>query len=153
MIKLLLVPLLVFITAALGSWFTSQGLADWYQTINLPSWTPGGGIIGAVWTTIFILISVAGMIFLSRASIDKRFWWAVALFVVNLFLNAFWSYLFFTAHQLGAAVFEAAFLGATVFGLIYLFWPASRLAALLFLPYGLWVIFATYLTFSVWRLN
>ena len=49
-----LIPLVAFLTAYIGGRITGGGMA-WYKAIRLPSWTPPGGVIGAVWTTIFIL--------------------------------------------------------------------------------------------------
>ncbi|PJE58121.1 MAG: hypothetical protein COU81_02350 [Candidatus Portnoybacteria bacterium CG10_big_fil_rev_8_21_14_0_10_36_7] len=53
---------IVIIGAATGSAFTNMGLVDWYPNLNLPAWTPTGGIIGGVWITIYILTMVSVML-------------------------------------------------------------------------------------------
>ncbi|MFA5413417.1 MAG: TspO/MBR family protein [Patescibacteria group bacterium] len=146
------IPLAVFGVAAFGSWLTGGGM-DWYKTINLPSFTPPGSVIGTVWTIIFILTAISALIFWQKAPRDKRFSWTATFFILNGAFNIFWSYLFFNRHWLGAAVWEAGFLGASVIVLIILIWPVSRLASTLIMPYAAWTTFATYLTYVIWSLN
>lgn len=146
------IPLMTILVAGVGSWLTSSGM-DWYGTINLPEWTPAGSVIGAVWTTIFILTTLSALIVWSRANRNRRFWWIIVIFLINAFLNVFWSFLFFSQHLIGPAIWEAGLLDASVIALIILIWPISRLASILLVPYAGWVAFATYLTYTVWLLN
>ncbi|MFH1822883.1 MAG: TspO/MBR family protein [Patescibacteria group bacterium] len=147
-----IIPIITIFVATLGSYLTSQGM-DWYKSINLPSWTPPGSVIGAVWTLIFILGTISALIFFNKAEHNSLFNWIIIVFIINAFLNVFWSYLFFYLHLISPAIFEAATLGASVVILIILIWPISRLAASLLIPYASWVMFATYLTYSVWIVN
>lgn len=146
------IPLAVFAVAILGNWLTRGGM-DWYETISLPAFTPPGSIIGAVWTTIFVLTAISAIIFWGKASRGRRFSWTVVFFILNGLINIFWSFLFFNRHLLGAAVFEAGVLDLSVIALIILIWPVSRLASILLMPYVAWTTFATYLTYVVWSLN
>jgi tryptophan-rich sensory protein len=144
----ILIPLIVFLVATIGSFFTGTGM-DWYDTINLPSWTPPGYFIGIVWTIIFLLSTISALIVWGK----PRNWLVITVFLINAFLNVFWSYLFFNQHLIGAAFFEAIILDVTVFILIFKIWPISRLASMLLIPYGLWGAFASFLTLVVWILN
>ncbi len=147
-----LIILSTIATGAIGSLFTTDALTSWYLTINLPSWTPSGGVIGIVWTILYILIAIAGI--LAWNSVKKKDRRRVfTLFGLQLILNALWSYLFFSAHQIGAAFVEMLGLELAIITLIVAVKKYSTTAAWLLLPYALWVAFATYLTFSVWRLN
>lgn len=139
-------------TAVIGSLFTAQSLTNWYLTLNLPSWTPPGSVIGTVWTVLYTLIAIAGVLAWRNLTPYNRtgFAWLLG---VNLVLNALWSYLFFSAHQIGTALFEMLFLLGTSIALVTLLWPKVRIAAWLLVPYALWVAFATYLTYTIWRLN
>ncbi len=148
----IIIPLITFLTAFLGSLSTSGGM-DWYKTISKPSWTPAGSFIGAVWTILFILATISALIIWNRLPRDDRFKWIIIIFIINAILNVGWSWLFFGQHLLGTAIFEAALLGVSVLALIILIWPVSRLAAWLLIPYAGWVFFATFLTFKVWNLN
>lgn len=158
----IIIPLAVAAVAFLGGQLTSKSIASgWYETINKPTWTPPGSVIGAVWTTIFILSTISILLFFNKASRSenqrKKFNYVMALFAINGALNVFWSFLFFTKHALGAAVIEAAVLGASVICLIALIWNKSnkylKASALLLVPYALWVSFATYLTYIIYVLN
>jgi tryptophan-rich sensory protein len=147
-----IIPLITIAVAVVGSFITSGGMA-WYRSITLPSWTPPGSVIGTVWTVLFILATISALIVWNGAPHDARLRWIIAIFLLNAVLNIGWSLLFFGAHQMGAAVWEAGVLGLTVVALVIFIWPLSTLAALLLVPYAGWVAFATYLTYSVWRLN
>ena len=153
-INYLLIPLLVVLVAVTGSFFTSQGIeSGWYDQIVKPSWTPAGSLIGAVWTTIFILFAAAVLIFWNWARRDNLFWVIIAGFVLNGFLNVFWSYLFFYEGMIAAAFFEAIVLSLSVAVLIYLTLPKVKITAYLLVPYLLWVSFASYLNFIILTLN
>jgi tryptophan-rich sensory protein len=147
------IPAVTLLVALTGSYFTNNGLNDWYQSLALPTWTPAGNIIGLVWTTIFILSTISALLVWNRLAHKGNFNWIIGLFIVNAILNVGWSYLFFSQHLIGAAIIEAALLGLSVVGLIFFIWPLVRSAAILLVPYALWVFFATYLTYCVWILN
>lgn len=148
----LVIPLIAFSAASFGGWLTDGGM-EWYRTIRLPSFTPPGRVIGTVWTVIYTLSAASALIVWNRAPRTGRFRAIVGLFTLNVVLNVLWSFLFFRLHWMGVSTGEAALLGLTVVGLIVLIWPISRLASLLLVPYAAWVAFATFLTFSIWRLN
>jgi tryptophan-rich sensory protein len=148
----ILIPSSVLAAALAGSFLTGGGM-DWYKTIKLPSWTPPGSVIGAVWTAIFILTAISAILVWNKVPAGSRFTWIVVIFILNGLLNIFWSYLFFNRHWLNAAIWEAGALDLSVIALIILIWPVSRSAAILLLPYTAWTTFATYLTYVVWSLN
>lgn len=147
-----IIPLLTVLTGAAGSFFTSRNM-DWYDNLKLPSFTPPGSVIGTVWTVLFILAMTSALIVWNAVPHRGNFKLIIAVFCINALLNIGWSALFFGAHQIGAAIGEAALLGISVIALIALIWPLSRLGAALLIPYAAWVAFATYLTYAVWNLN
>src|SRR3989344_3998294 len=148
----LLVPVVVIGTALLGSYLTSLGLGDWYGSLNLPSFAPPGGFIGTVWSTIYLLTAICAFIFYARVKEKKQKDRITAFFLVNAFLNVFWSFLFFTNQLIGFAILDSILLWFSVLILIYLIYPVSKLAAGLLLPYIVWVGFATYLNYLIWTL-
>ncbi|OGY48418.1 MAG: hypothetical protein A3J65_03405 [Candidatus Buchananbacteria bacterium RIFCSPHIGHO2_02_FULL_45_11b] len=148
----LIIPLITLAVALIGTALTNLGLA-WYQTINLPAWTPSGRIIGLVWTAIFILTAWSALIFYNKAPNYRALILGAVVFLINAGLNILWSYLFFRQHLIYEAMFEAAGLGASVLILIVLVWPASKFAAILLLPYAGWTGFAAYLNYQIWLLN
>ena len=151
-ISTLVIVVATVLTATIGSMLTSRGMA-WYATIARPAWTPPGSVIGMVWTGIFILTAIAATISYNRLAQDDIRTWIVLLFIVNAVLNIGWSWVFFNLHTFNGAIVEMLALEGTVLALIYLLLPREPLAALLLVPYALWVGFATYLTVTIADLN
>ena len=146
------IPLFVIITASAASYFAETG-RSWYKTINLPDWTPSGSVMVLAWTIIFVLSSLSLLILWNKHSSEKNFGVIIALFVLNALLIVGWNILFFSHQQIGLAFFQAMLLVANLILLIILIWRLSPLAAYLLVPYSLYVLFSTVLTFNVWLIN
>ena len=78
---------------------------------------------------------------------------ALTLFLVQLALNALWSWLFFAWHRGGLAFTDIVVLWLFIAATIVSFWRVRPLAGVLLIPYLLWVSFAAVLNYSVWQLN
>lgn len=122
----------------------------WYAALAKPSWTPPNWLFGPVWTALYVAIAMAGWLVWRRT---VRMQAALGCWIAQWVLNAVWSWLFFGLHQPGWALVEILVLLGTIIGFVVTAWPVSRGAALLFVPYGLWVTFATALNAAVWHLN
>jgi len=143
----LIAAVLVFATAFTGSRYRP---GDWYAGLAKPSWTPPGWVFAPVWTLLYIAIAVAGWL-AWRAS--RRIDPALCFWLAQLVFNAGWSWLFFGRHRPGAAVIDIVLLLACIVGFIVAVRPVSAAAAILFVPYGAWVAFASLLNVAIWRLN
>jgi benzodiazapine receptor len=140
-----------FATGAIGA-IASVEAGSFYGQLLRPDWAPPGSAFAPVWTTLFVLMGLAAWL-AWRQQGAPRLGAALSLFVVQLGVNALWSWLFFV-WRLGAyAWVDVVLLFALIVAAIGLFWRISRLAALLMLPYLAWVGFASALTWSVWRNN
>lgn len=138
-----------FAAAAVGA-VASVDAPSFYAQLNKPSWAPPAGVFGPVWTVLYALMGVAAWL-VWRSSGPKRA--ALTLFGAQLAANALWSWLFFAWHRGALAAVEILVLLALIVAMIVAFWRISRLAALLMVPYLLWVSFASVLTWAVWRSN
>lgn len=148
------IPFVTVLVSVFGSYLTSLGIdSGWYGSIAKPEWTPDGSVIGLVWTTIFILTTIAALLTWNRAMMANRRLWIAFAFLLNGALNVAWTYIFFTRHWFDLAVVEAVALEISVLVLIILVRPLSKFASYLLLPYAGWVLFAAYLTFDIWLLN
>jgi benzodiazapine receptor len=147
----ILIPLIAIAVVLAGSLITRSGLA-WYRTLRIPPWTPAAKIITGVWSILYVLTCVSAILAWD-ASPEQVRGQVVALYMVNAFLNVAFSYLFFARHQMGSATLEAVLLAVSVAVIMVQVFPASWIAALLLAPYFLWVLFASYLSFTVFRLN
>jgi len=142
----------VIITASAASYFADTG-RSWYQTINLPNWTPSNSVMVLAWTVIFILTSLSILIIWNKYSSEKKFGLVISLFIINAALIVGWNILFFSHQMLGLAFFQAILLIMNLVLLVVLIWRFSPLAAYLLFPYSAWVVFSTVLTLNVWILN
>jgi len=142
----------VIITASAASYFAETGRV-WYQTINLPDWTPSAPLMVLAWTIIFVLSSLSLLIIWNKHSSEKNFGVVIAMFVLNALFIVGWNILFFSHQQLGLAFLLAVLLIANLILLIFFMWRLSPLAAYLLVPYSIYLLFSTVLTFNVWMIN
>lgn len=136
-----------------GSLFTAPSVPLWYATLVRPALAPPNWVFGPVWTALFLLMGIAAFL-VWRAGVRRRgVRAALGVFYVQLGLNVLWSILFFGLQSPGAALAEIMVLWIAILETIILFSKVSRFAAILLMPYLLWVTFATYLNYSFWVLN
>jgi len=139
--------LLVFGAASAGA-FVRPGA--WYASLVKPSWNPPAWLFGPVWTILYLAIAAAGWLVWRRGPEGRT---ALVLWGAQLALNAAWTLLFFGLHRPAWALADIAVLELSIAGFALAAWPVSRAAALLFVPYLLWVGFAAALNAALWRLN
>jgi len=121
----------------------------WYESLEKPSWTPPNWAFPVVWTILYIFIATAGVLVWREAGWSA----AIAVWGLQLVLNAAWSGLFFGMKRMDLAFGEVILLFASILAFMALAAPISGLAALLFLPYAAWVATAAFLNLTVWRMN
>jgi tryptophan-rich sensory protein len=141
-----------FAAAAIGSLFTTPAIPGWYAGVAKPSWTPPGWLFGPVWSLLYLMMGVAAWLVWRRAGFAAAAL-PLALFGVQLALNALWSILFFGLQRPGLALVEIAALWAAILATTIAFFRRSAPAGFLMLPYLAWVAFAAALNASIWHLN
>lgn len=125
---------------------------DWYNSLKRPKFSPTKKVFKPVWVILYILMGISLILFLlSPVNLPKII--PIIVFFVQLFLNLIWTTVFFKFKNMGFALFINCLLLVSVLSLIILFYPFSKLAGLLFIPYLLWNSFAIYLNFEYLRLN
>jgi translocator protein len=133
--------------------FTTSEINGWFQTLKKPSWQPPNWVFGPVWTALYVLMGIAFyLIWKSDVPVKKKRM-AITLWLVQLVLNFFWSYIFFKKHQIDWALGEIVLLWVFILLTIFSFGRIRKLAAWLMVPYISWVTFATLLTMTIYRLN
>ncbi len=136
-----------------AAWIGSRHMpGEWYASLAKPSWNPPNAVFGPVWSVLYVLMGVSAWLVWRRAGFTDA-GAALGLFVVQLVLNALWSYLFFGLHRPDIAFFEIAVLWGAILAVVLLFWRVDRVAGILMLPYLAWVGFASCLNLALWRLN
>jgi translocator protein len=151
------VSLAAFLVLVVGGglmigYLTAPG--DWYAQLAKPTFNPPAWVFGPAWTTLYILIAVAGWrVWRDRAWRRDGGGWAMTLWWVQLGLNFAWSPVFFTAHRIGLALVIVVLLFAVILAFMAAAWRRVPMATWLFAPYAAWVAFATVLNASIWSLN
>ena len=122
--------------------------SEWYRDLERPSWQPPGSVFGPVWTVLYVLIAIAATLSYRDVGGPRRRL-VLGLYAANLALNVAWTWIFFQGHAPTAAGVEILALLATIVALIWLVRPHNRTAAIALAPYGVWVAFATVLTWTI----
>jgi tryptophan-rich sensory protein len=151
LIAFMLAPLLI---GYVGSAFTMPQIPGWYAELVKPALNPPSFVFGPVWTTLYLLMGIAAFrIFKKRDAHPQLARRALILYGVHLFVNLAWSLVFFGGQDPEMAVAVIALLWAMIVSLVLLFSRIDKPAALLLLPYLLWVSFASYLNIAIAILN
>jgi len=175
-LKFILSLIICQAAAAAGALVTAPAIDNWYLALDKPGFTPSGSFIGAVWTVLYVLMSISLYLVWARdwqvrqisSAKTLRAWnrfsqelyagsWQkkniILIFCAQLVLNILWSVIFFGFEEPGWAFFELAALWMAILYTIINFYRVSRPAAYLLLPYIFWVTFAGYLNFTIWQMN
>jgi Tryptophan-rich sensory protein (mitochondrial benzodiazepine receptor homolog) len=140
-----------FVAAAIGGAASVQA-GPFYTQLVRPEWAPPASLFGPVWTVLYALMAIAAWL-VWRVNGFRAARRALTLFLVQLALNALWSWLFFGWHRGGLAFADIVVLWALIVATVIAFWRIRPWAGALLLPYLLWVSFASALNYSVWQLN
>jgi translocator protein len=146
-----IIPLALFLVATSAAAITG-GLftpGPWYMALKKPWWTPPGWAFPVVWTLLYIMIAIAGW----KAWQAQGLGLLVAVWCVQLILNAMWSWLMFGRKDIQAALIDAGGMWISIAAFTALAWPVSETSALLFVPYLLWVTIAFILNQQILKLN
>lgn len=142
--------------AAIGG-LASRNSAEFYAQLAKPDWAPPPWLFGPVWSALYVMMGIAAWLVwrtepVSAAPrvIRHR---GLVLFVVQLALNALWTWLFFAWRQGATAFGEIVLLWFAVASTVWHFGRVRPLAGWLLVPYLAWVSFATALTWAVWQGN
>ncbi len=143
--------MLSFVAAAIGA-VASVKAATFYQQLAQPSWAPPSSLFGPVWTVLYALMGIAAWL-VWREGGWRRQRGVLTLFVIQLGLNALWSWLFFGWHRGALAFADIVLLWLLIVATLVGFWRVRAVVGALLVPYLCWVSFAAVLNFAVWQMN
>ena len=135
-----------------GSRYTSLSVKTWYPTIKKPSWNPPNWLFAPVWTVLYISMAVAAWMVWEKVpgALSRG---PMLAFALQLLLNVAWSAIFFGLRDIRLAFKEIIILWAAILVTIASFWTVYPLAAMVLIPYALWVSFAAFLNYKICRMN
>lgn len=148
------IAILLCESAGIGSGLlASANNNPWFDMLNKPSWDPPAYLFAPVWTILYLLMGISlGMIWSNKVAEQKKRK-AYLLFALQLFLNFWWSIIFFHFHSTSLALINIILMVILILLTISSFSALSKPAAWLLVPYISWVSFATILNYSIWNLN
>ena len=144
---------LCLIAGALGSMFTTPQIPGWYADLAKPSFNPPNWLFGPVWTALYVMMGISLFLVWRAGFAERRVQLAVGFFIAQLACNVLWSYAFFGRQSPLAGLVVIIALWILIVITMIASAPVSKAAALLLIPYLLWVSFASILNASLWRLN
>lgn len=144
---------LIFITAMLGKYFTFYGLEYFYDTLDLPMFTPQRHYFSIAWGINYFLLFFSFYLVLNTHHDIDEFHDANILFVLQLFLQVLWTFSFFYMEQIYASIVVIVALDVVVMLMMYAFLHINKVAFFLLIPFLIWILFATYLGIGIALIN
>ena len=148
-LSLFFILLITFIASAIGGFTTASFKEPWYSEIILPSFNPPSWVFGPVWTTLYVMMSIAiWKIWIN--SFDANI---LKLYFVHLFFNSTWSIVFFGFHQIGLALINLVIILIFIILLMKSYFFRDKTSFYLMIPYLLWSSYALILNSSIFLYN
>ena len=153
-LRLVVALAVCFGVSGFGSMLTTQeSVTNWYAQLQKPNITPPNWVFGPVWTILYLLMAISAFLIWSKGLNHPEVKKALVLFLIQLALNAVWTPLFFGLHLILPALIEILLLWSAILATFYVFKRISLPAAILLIPYVLWVSSAVILNGAIWWLN
>ena len=151
--KLIISILIVFLAGSVGTIYTLKEITTWYVSLTKPGWTPPNWAFGPIWSTLYVLMGIS-LFLVWREGLDRKdVRIAILIFAIQLFLNVLWSLVFFGTHNIFGGLVFVIILWISILINIIVFYRVSKPAAIILIPYLIWVSIASYLNYSVFILN
>lgn len=151
--KLVIAVVICEATGIVSGLLSQSGMRVWFDTLNKPAWNPPDNIFGPVWSFLYLLMGTALWLVWKSDAPEPEKKSATSMFAIQLFLNFWWSLIFFRFHAPGWAFAEILLLLITIIITIFRFARISKPAAWLMVPYVSWVSFASILNYTIWIFN
>ena len=153
MIKLVLSIVICQCAGIVGALFTRRSIVEWYAFINKPAFNPPNWIFAPVWTILFVLMGIALFLVWRTGLQMPGVKIALRIFLAQLFLNSLWSIVFFGLRSIWGGLAVIVVLWLAILWTIIRFFAISKAAAMLMIPYIVWVSFAVVLNIALVVLN
>ena len=148
-LSLFIILTITFLASAIGGYTSSVFKEPWYSQLTLASFNPPSWVFGPVWTTLYVMMSLAIWKIWYNTK-DKKI---LNIYFIHLFFNATWSVVFFGFHQIFLAMIVLVILIFFIIVLILRFKRVNLVSYYLMIPYLLWCSYALFLNFNLFLLN
>jgi benzodiazapine receptor len=148
-LSLFMILLITSLASAIGGFTTASFKEPWYSEIILPSFNPPSWVFAPVWTTLYVMMSIAiWKIWIN--SFDSKI---LKLYFIHLFFNSTWSIVFFGFHQIGLALINLVIIIIFIILLMKSYYVRDKVSFYLMTPYLLWSSYALTLNSSIFLIN
>ena len=145
--------MVTFGAAFVGMYFTIGAVETWYPTLTKPMLSPPNWVFGPVWTMLYALMAIAAWRIHGRRKSFAGAYRLLIVYGIHLVVNVLWSFAFFGLQSPEWGLAVIAVLWLLIVYLTFSFYRVDKVAGMLFVPYLLWVSFASYLNLSIVLLN
>ena len=149
-LSLVIILLVTFIAPMIGSYATATFKEPWYSEIILPSFNPPSWVFAPVWSTLYLLMTIAIWKFWHDKNRDMN---TVYIYFIHLIFNTTWSIVFFVFHKMVLALVVLIALIFLIIILLLRFRRVNMISFYMMIPYLLWCCFALILNLSLIILN
>lgn len=148
-LSLFIILFITFIASAIGGFTTALFKEPWYSNIILPSFNPPSWVFGPIWTTLYIMMSVA----IWKIWIERNEIRLLKIYFIHLFFNSIWSVLFFGFHNPFLALIDLLIILFFIIYLLTKYIKINKLSFYLMIPYLAWSSYAFVLNISIVIMN
>jgi benzodiazapine receptor len=149
-LSFILFTLVTYSASAIGGFATITFKEPWYSLLIKPSFNPPDWIFAPVWTTLYLMMTIAIWIFWHSKNRDMK---TIYIYLIHLIFNTTWSVVFFVLHKMILALLILIILIYLIIILILRFKRVNLLSSYMMIPYLLWCSFALFLNISLIILN
>jgi tryptophan-rich sensory protein len=142
--------IITFSASLIGGMATVNFKEPWYSSIIRPSFSPPDWIFAPVWTTLYLMMTIAIWLFWHSKNRDMK---TIYIYFIHIIINTTWSITFFVFHKILISVLVLVTLIIMIIILIKNFKRVNLISSYLMIPYLLWSCFALVLNLSIYYLN
>ena len=148
-LSLFIILTITFLASAIGGFTTSSFKEPWYSQLTLAPFNPPAWVFGPVWTTLYVLMSVA----IWKIWYNTKDKYVLKIYLIHLFFNSTWSVVFFGFHQVGLALINLVIILAFIVFLLKEYFKIDKMSFYLMIPYFLWSSYALILNSYIFIYN
>ncbi len=148
-LSLTIILLITFVAPAIGGYATSAFKEPWYSQIILPSFNPPSWVFAPVWTTLYLMMSLAiWKIWIKTFDIK-----ILKIYLIHVLFNSTWTVVFFGFHQIGLALLNLIIILIFIIVLMREYFVKEKISFILMIPYLSWSVYALVLNIAIFLLN
>ena len=149
-LSFILFGLITYSASVIGGLVTVGFKEPWYSLINKPTFNPPSWVFAPVWTTLYLMMTIAIWLFWHSRNKDMN---TIYIYFIHIVFNATWSIVFFGLHQIFFALVVHVILITLIIILIIRFKRVNFVSYYLMIPYLLWCFYALFLNYNLMVLN